>query len=104
MCKNTNSKHEQLYFFIEEQAQSLRIGNWKYHVPHLHIDRSDGILPPKGEQKVVSESLFDLRNDIREQNNLISENKELSDSIRRVFQKWQKEFYLERRPLGTLNE
>jgi len=104
MCKNTESKHEQIYFFIEEQVQSLRIGSWKYHIPHLHIDRSDNIFPPKGEQKVIGESLFDLKNDIREQKNLISENPERTDSIRRIFQKWQKEFYIERRPIGTLSK
>lgn len=103
MGHSDTSSRRQLYFFIEEQAQALRIGNWKYHVPHLHMDMTDG-KGKKGTPRVFGESLFRLDSDIREQNNLINDEPAMADSLRRTFQLWQKEFYLERRPIGAVKK
>jgi arylsulfatase A-like enzyme len=104
MGRSDTSSRQQLYFFIEEQAQSMRTGNWKYHVPHLHMDFTDAVKQKKGTTLVLGESLFRLDTDIREQNNLINEEPVMADSLRRTFQLWQKKFYLERRPIGSVKK
>lgn len=103
MCRTTTTSRQQLFFFVEEQPQSLRVGNWKYHVPHLHKDQSDGIKLKGGGDKAIGESLFDLGTDVREQHNVIDKYPVVADSLRMIFQSWQKKFYMERRNIGTVN-
>ena len=89
-----------LYFFIEEELESARLGDLKYHLPHMHRCSYDHSYV-KGAQGVICESLFDLLADPKESVNIIeSLPASLADSCRRAVLGWRKQFYLEQRPVG----
>ncbi|MDD4920861.1 MAG: sulfatase [Bacteroidales bacterium] len=104
ICREgAKTPHESLFFFIEEELESARFGNYKYHIPHVYNCSYDPKYK-KGVATVIEESLFDLNSDPKESENLIGKvNVETIDSFRRAFLLWRKAFYPERRPVGTLH-
>ncbi len=100
--EGVRSPHKALFFFLEEEQQAARFGNYKYHVPHTHITRYRNEKPPKGRPNVIGESLFDLSKDPKESVNILLNNEQLTDSIRYEFLNWKKQFFTERRKIGEL--
>lgn len=74
--KGAKSPQEAYYFYRGKELQAIRAGRWKMHFPHAYrtlegsAPGSDGI-PGRYEQGRTELALFDLKNDMAEQNNVI---------------------------------
>jgi len=92
--KNAVSPHEAIYFYGGNAPHAIRVGNWKYHLKHPFwqtiIPGKDGFRG-SGQKYVLEPALYDLSEDIAEQNNLIKDNPELAQKMRKMLLDFDKE-------------
>ena len=84
------SPHEAYYFYYKKnELQGMRSGKWKLYFPHTYrslegrTGRSDGVPIDYGEKKMGLE-LYDLENDIGEENNVAGQYPAVVDSLQQM--------------------
>lgn len=100
---DSTSPHQFFLYYFHDELQAIRQGKWKLHLPHkyqnLNFPGNDG---KRGEYKdeKIELSLFDLENDIGEQNNLVSEYPKLVEKLKNNALRYDKDLKDHIRPCG----
>ena len=107
---DAKSPHEAYYFYAAEELQAVRSGDWKLHVAHeyLTVDGPPGLngkpanfanMKPQSMQKSglagiasrhgyrvasIEESLFNLRSDVGESKNVITDQPEIAKRLKQL--------------------
>ncbi|MGB0372411.1 MAG: sulfatase family protein [Opitutales bacterium] len=77
------SPHDAYYYFRNQSLRGIRVGHWKYH--------SNG----KGQ-----EALYNLKEDVGEQNNTIHEHPEIAERLKKKMSTFREEFAQNKRAAG----
>ena len=98
--KKVSSPHEAIYFYGGNTPHAIRVGNWKYHVKHPFwqtiIPGKDGFRGA-GQKYTTQPALYNLSEDIGEQDNLIEEYPELAEKMRGMLFDFDKELKANKR-------
>lgn len=73
--KGAKTPHE--YYFLIHNGQAVRSGDWKYHKKEVYTVTEDS-------RKVESPTLYNLKNDIDESENVIDEYPEIAERLAKV--------------------
>ena len=94
--KDAKSPQEAYYFYYGNQLQAMRMGDWKLHFPHGYRTMAgrpggtDGI-PTRYSQAKIGLSLFHLRTDIGEANDVSKEHPEIVKTMQAMAEKMRAE-------------
>jgi arylsulfatase A-like enzyme len=84
---NVASPHEAIYFYGGSVPHAIRVGNWKYHEKHPFwqtiIPGKDGFRG-SAQKYITQPALYNLSEDIGEQDNLIEKHPELAEKMRKM--------------------
>ncbi|MEL7500004.1 MAG: sulfatase [Planctomycetota bacterium] len=105
---DTKSPHEAIYYLRGRSVNGIRVGDWKYRnaadkqpkAKKSKRQSDDG----KKSKKVMLETLYNLRDDIGEQTNLLDEHPEIAQKLKRKLASFQKELKQNLRPAGVASE
>ncbi len=80
--EGAESPHEAYYFYYGKQLQAMRMGDWKLHFPHGYRTMAGkpggkGGIPTGYSQAKIGLSLFNLREDIGEQNDVAAKHPDI---------------------------
>ena len=90
--EGAKSPHEAYYFYYGSQLQAVRMGDWKLHFPHGYRTMAGkpggtGGIPNGYSQAKIGLSLFNLRNDIGEENDVSKDHPEVVKKIQELAEK-----------------
>lgn len=96
------SPHEVFYYYRLRQLQAIRIGDWKLHLEgnrrdynNVHYDYSNNF------NFHQDEALYNLKEDIGEQRNLVRDYPEIVKKLKQAVEKHKEEIGENSRPLGV---
>ncbi|MHC4087582.1 MAG: sulfatase-like hydrolase/transferase, partial [Planctomycetota bacterium] len=80
--RRATSPHEALFYYRGWALEAVRSGKWKLHLPHGYRTLAGrpggtGGIPTRYEQGKIGMALFDLKNDIGEQNDVSAKHPEV---------------------------
>lgn len=124
---DAKSPHEAIYYLRGRGAQAVRVGDWKYLVvdsldkeeteDEVELTAEEQKLPRKKRNAIVKErrkaaspkqassaALYNLKDDLGEQNNLISKHPEIVVRLKSQIESFQNEFRRNIRPAGVANQ
>lgn len=84
------SPHEAFYYYDVWKLDAVRSGSWKLHLPRKYytsVEPGSGGLPGTSDWDYIPLSLFDLENDIGEQNDVSAKYPEIVDKLLLLAQK-----------------
>jgi len=107
--------HEVYYYYWDRELQAVRSGQWKLHLPHSYTKPDPpGTNGAPGQMvtRQIELSLFDLKNDIGEANNVAAEYPEVLQRLTALAEKAREDLGDSRmqregknvRPVGQINE
>jgi arylsulfatase A-like enzyme len=84
-----NSPHEAFFYYRGWNLEAVRSGKWKLHSPHGYRTLAGrpggtGGIPAKYERGRIDVALFDLENDIGEQNNVAAEHPDIVERLQQL--------------------
>ncbi|MBC8469596.1 MAG: sulfatase [Planctomycetes bacterium] len=90
------SPHEAFFYYSGYALEAVRSGKWKLHLPHAYrtlAGREGGTdgQPAKYEQGKIDQSLFDLENDIGEQNDVSAQYPDVVERLLGLVEKMRQE-------------
>lgn len=90
------SPHEAFFYYRGYALEAVRSGKWKLHLPHGYRtlagrEGGTGGQPTKYEQGKIGLSLFDLENDISEQNNVSAQYPDVVERLMSLAEKIRRE-------------
>lgn len=98
------SPHEVYFYYRLNQLQAVRLGEWKLHLEgmrrdynNVHYDYSDDFNFRQREE------LYNLKEDVGEQRNLVLDHPEIVKKLRRAVEEHKKEIEENSRPLGVID-
>ncbi len=93
----TGSPHEALFWRSRTMNNNyaVRKGDWKY------VHSTEGARLPGPKQKAAVDMLFNLAEDVEEQNNLAAERPEKLAELKRLYEQWSTEVDADCRELGV---
>jgi arylsulfatase A-like enzyme len=116
------SPHEAIYFLRGRSVNGVRMGDWKYLITSAKDNSSDAGIELSEEEKKLSrrerkalvkertkatqgkqgdvEMLFNLRDDIGEANNVITEHPDIADRLKEMTREFETELKNNLRPAG----
>lgn len=89
-----DSPHEAYYFYYGGELHAVRVGDWKLHVPHKWrrvVTKGKDGQPGRQDYPKIELSLFNLKNDIGESNNLVEEHPEVVEKLMQVVEQARSE-------------
>ena len=99
------SPHEAFFFLRSKSLQAVRSGDWKLHLPHtyssLEVPGSGGE-PGRYEQKKIGKALFNLKNDIGEQQDVAAEHPDIVARLEKLARDFDEELKANTRPPGRI--
>ncbi len=99
------SPHKFLLYYLHEELQAIRHGSWKLHFPHKYLELDspahDGKRGKYREEEIPL-SLFNLKDDIKEQNNVASEHPRLVERLKNIALRYDKDIKQNIRPCGKV--
>lgn len=105
---DAKSPHEAVYYLRGRGVQGIRVGDWKYRIA---VEKPPKVKKSKGQpasdsqsKKVSVETLYNLREDIGEQNNLIEERPEIARRLQRQLAAFETDLRKNLRPAGVASE
>ncbi len=100
---NAKTPHDAFYFYRHNNIEGIRSGKWKLHLPHEYRSLvkagADGMPEPYIKKK-IGIALFDMENDIGEQNDLAEKHPDIVDRLKKMALKFDKQLKQEARPAG----
>lgn len=83
------SPHEAFFYYRGWNLEAVRSGKWKLHFPHGYRTLAGrpggaGGIPAKYEQARINVALFDLENDIGEQNNVAADHPDIVEKLQQL--------------------
>jgi arylsulfatase A-like enzyme len=104
---DAKSPHEAYYFYYGNQLQAVRQGKWKLHFPHGYRTMAGkpggtGGIPTNYSQAKIGLSLFDLHSDISESKNVKDEFPKITNRLKSLGEKFNKELQKSKRPAGRI--
>lgn len=88
--KTAASPHEAFYFYWGNELHAIRVGSWKLHLPHpyrhLEIAGKDGV-PGRDVYPQIGLSLFNLKEDMGESNNVAEQYPEVVKEMMQVVER-----------------
>lgn len=89
LTQDAKSPHEVFFYYRDNDLKAVRSGKWKLHLT----------LPPvRGEEGEPKSVLYDLKADIGEKNDVLSEHPEVADRLRTYVKAFEKELAQNSRP------
>jgi arylsulfatase A len=87
--QGAKSPHEALYFYKSYNLEAVRSGKWKLHFPHEYrsLDGKPGGTggyPTTYVQKKIGLALYDLENDVGEQNDVAKEHPKVVERLKKL--------------------
>ena len=85
--QTTQSPTQAFYYYYGGQLQAVRVGDWKLHVPHSWrrvVEKGKDGQPGPEEHIKIELSLFNLKDDIGESNNVAKEHPEIVEQLMKV--------------------
>jgi arylsulfatase A-like enzyme len=104
---DAKSPHEAYYFYYGNQLQAVRQGKWKLHFPHGYRTMAGepggtGGIPTNYSQAKIALSLFDLHSDISESKNVKDVFPKITNRLKSLGEKFNKELQKSKRPAGRI--
>jgi arylsulfatase A-like enzyme len=104
---DAKSPHEAYYFYYGNQLQAVRQGKWKLHFPHGYRTMAGkpggtGGIPTNYSQAKIGLSLFDLHSDISESKNVKDKFPKITNRLKSLGEKFNKELQKTKRPAGKI--
>ena len=101
------SPHEAYYFYYGNQLQAVRQGKWKLHFPHGYRTMAGkpggtGGIPTNYTHAKIGLSLFDLHSDIGESNDVKDKFPKITNRLKSLGEKFNKELQKSKRPAGRI--
>jgi len=83
------SPHQAYYFYYGRQLQAMRMGPWKLHFPHGYRtlggrEGGSGGTPVAYQQAKIGLSLFNLQDDIGEENNVLEQQPQIVEKMKKL--------------------
>lgn len=124
---DTKSPHEAIFYLRGRGVQAVRVGDWKYLVEEsfekketedeVELTAEEQKLPRKERNAIIKErrkpaspkqessaALYNLKDDLGEQNNLISKHPEIVVRLKTQIESFHKELRKNTRPAGVANQ
>ena len=102
---NAKSRHEAIYYLRGRSVQGIRMGHWKYRLatekPPREKRTKRQAINNRKQKKITVEALYNLRDDIGEQKNLIAEPPKILARLKRQKEDFQNELRANMRPAGV---
>jgi arylsulfatase A len=94
--QGARSPHEALFYYRGWALEAVRSGKWKLHLPHGYRTLAGrpggtGGKPVKYERAKIGTALFDLENDIGEQNNVSAEHPEVVKRLLKLVERMRQD-------------
>jgi arylsulfatase A-like enzyme len=105
---DAKSPHKAVYYLRGRGVQAIRVGDWKYRVAtEKPAKEKKSKRQPAGDSKsknVDVETLYNLRDDIGEQTNLIDVHPEIAQRLKRQLSTFETDLRKNLRPAGVASE
>lgn len=105
---DAKSPHKAVYYLRGRGVQAIRVGDWKYRVAtEKPAKEKKSKRQPAGDsksKKVDVETLYNLRDDIGEQTNLIDVHPEIAQRLKRQLSTFETDLRKNLRPAGVAQE
>ena len=101
------SPHDAIYYLKGRSMQGIRVGDWKYRYAQDKPGKDGRSKKEKKaaktdrKKKAFVEALYNLRDDIGEQKNLIDDRPELADRLKKQMEAFNADLKKNTRPAGT---
>ena len=92
--KTNDSPHDSYYFYYGGELHAVRVGDWKLHTRHKWrkvVTKGKDGYPGKQAYPVIEQSLFNLKDDIGERNNVADEHPEVVAKLLKVVEQARSE-------------
>lgn len=102
---DAKSPHEAIYYLRGRGVQGIRVGDWKYRIATEKLTKEKKTKQPASEgksKKITVETLYNLSDDIGEQNNLIAKHSEIVARLKKQMEGFHKELRKNTRPAGVV--
>ena len=105
---NAISPHEAVYYLRGRGVQGIRVGDWKYRIaadkPPKEKKSKRSASKIQKQKKTTAETLYNLSDDIGEQNNLFDQKPEMVERLRERMAHFHNELRKNTRPAGLANK
>lgn len=104
--EGANTPHEALYFYQGRNLYSMRSGDWKCHREHPYktvVKPGENGKTGKYAKKHLSVSLFDVKNNPQEFQNVADQHPEIVDSLLKMMDAYELELKENARPCGRVD-
>ncbi|QDV40621.1 Arylsulfatase [Stieleria neptunia] len=102
---DSKSPHEAIYYLRGRGVQAIRVGDWKYRVatekPPKEKRSNRQSVSDSSSKKVSVETLYNLSDDLDEQNNLLAKHPEIAKRLKQRMDDFAKELRANSRPAGV---
>lgn len=104
---DAKSPHEAIYYLRGRSVQAIRMGDWKYRIatdrPPKEKRSKRQPASDKKSKKGEVETLYNLSDDIGEQNNLLDKHPEIAERLKKQMKAFSGELRKNTRPAGVAN-
>lgn len=101
--ENATSPHEAFFFIRGNNVNAVREGPWKLHVRHKYrslVHAGNDGEPGKYEYPMIEKSLFNLEEDIGEENDLLEKHPDIAEHLEKRIELFRKDLDINSRPPG----